>query len=63
MTEAEIQQLSGRLEVAKKLDLGFSQRSVSEETDVSIATVTRISKVLNGAVKGYRLVLDRINGK
>lgn len=60
MTEAEIRDFAGRLEVAKKLDAGYPQRSVSEKTGVSIATVTRVNKALTGKDKGYRLLIDRL---
>lgn len=60
MTEAEIRELAGRLEVAKNLDAGNSQRNVSEKTGVSIATVTRVNKALLGKEKGYKLLIDRL---
>lgn len=55
-----IKNLAGRLEVAKRLDNGESQRKVSADTGVSIAIVTRVNRFLKRGKGGYRLVLDRL---
>ena len=34
-----------------------------EQTGASSTTVSRVSKCLNGAAGGYRVVLDRLAGK
>lgn len=52
-TPGEIENLAGRLEVAKRLDNGESQRMVSAETGVSIATVTRVNRFLKQGKGGY----------
>ncbi len=41
MTEAEINEFSGRFAVAVELNAGKRQRQVSQETEVSIATVSK----------------------
>lgn len=61
MTESEIAELAGRWDVAKALDAGKSQREVSAETGVSIATVTRVNQWLKRGENGYRLVLNKMS--
>ena len=62
-TPREIEDLSQRLEVARLLDAGESYLSVQERTGASSTTVSRVSKCLNGAVGGYRVVLDELAGE
>lgn len=61
MTEAEINEFASRLEVAKLLDEGKTQRQVSKESGVSIATVTRANQWLNRGMNGYKLVIERLS--
>jgi TrpR-related protein YerC/YecD len=61
MTDAEIVEFSGRLAVASELYLGNSQRQVSANTGVSIATVTRVNKWLTRGKGGYKLVLEKMH--
>ena len=61
MTEPEINEFASRLEVASLLDEGKSQRQVSAESGVSIATVTRVNQWLSRGMNGYKLVLNRLN--
>ena len=56
----EIGELAQRLEVARLLDEGESYATVSRLTGASSTTVSRVSKCLNGADGGYRLLLDRM---
>lgn len=60
MTPQEIEAFADRWEVAQKLNEGKSQRIVSAETNVSIATVTRVNRFLNRGADGYKTVLSRI---
>ncbi len=60
MTESEIKELSGRWQVAKELNKGKSQRQVSKETNVSIATVTRVNHWLKKGMKGYKNILNKL---
>lgn len=62
-TPREIEDLSQRLEVAQLLDAGKPYLSVQGQTGASSTTVSRVSKCLNGAAGGYRVVLDRLAGK
>ncbi|WP_154027835.1 YerC/YecD family TrpR-related protein [Olsenella uli] len=59
-TPREIEDLSQRLEVARLLDAGEPYLAVQQRTGASSTTVSRVSKCLNGAVGGYRGVLDRM---
>lgn len=61
-TPREIEDLSQRLEVATMLAAGASYLDVSHATGASSTTVSRVSKCLNGAVGGYRMVLERLDG-
>ena len=56
-TPGEIENLAGRLEVARRLDNGESQRKVSDNTGISIATVTRVNRFLTRGKSGYAKVL------
>lgn len=60
LTEPEIDELAGRLAVARALSEGKSQRLVAKETGVSIATVTRVNQWLKRGLGGYELVIKRI---
>jgi TrpR-related protein YerC/YecD len=61
MTESEIEEFAGRLDVAMKLSEGKPQRKVSSETGVSIATVTRVNQWLTRGMDGYKTVISRLN--
>lgn len=61
MTESEILEFAGRLDVAIELSKGISQRDVSKKTGISIATVTRVNKWLKNGLDGYRLVISRLS--
>lgn len=61
MTEAEINEFAGRFAVAVELNEGKPQRQVSQETGVSIATVTRVNQWLQRGMNGYKTVLSRLN--
>ncbi len=59
----ELADLAQRLEVATMLNEGSSYLNVSSTTGASSTTVSRVSKCLNGEAGGYRLVLERLDGK
>lgn len=61
LTEPEIEEFSGRFAAAQALSTGKSQREVSKETNVSIATVTRVNQWLQRGMNGYKTVIDRLN--
>lgn len=47
LTESEISDLSKRWQILKMLDLGFSQRQIAKELNVSLCKITRGAKILN----------------
>lgn len=57
-TPAELQSLSDRLEVAERILNGESYRSISETTQCSTATITRVGRTLKYGQGGYQRVLD-----
>ncbi len=59
-TISEVQSLSQRLKVAQLLDRRETYAAIEEQTGASTATISRISKCLQGKAGGYRLVLDKL---
>ncbi|HEX4078493.1 MAG TPA: YerC/YecD family TrpR-related protein [Rhizomicrobium sp.] len=60
-TPAEIEALRQRWAIAQLLDNDLPQRKAAEQSDASIATVTRVARFLQHEQnRGYRLVLDRL---
>jgi len=62
-TITEIKALAQRLEVAKMLRNGITYSEISEKTGASTATISRVNRYLNYGADGYKLVLDRLEGK
>jgi len=63
-TIKELEDMSGRLDVARLLREGKSYQEVSKLTGASTATISRVNKCLNYGAGGYSLVLkeDEANG-
>ncbi len=59
-TVRELQEMAGRLEVARLLATGEHYTAIQETTGASATTISRVSKSLNYGAEGYRLVLDRL---
>lgn len=62
-TPAEIEAMVDRWRVAQLLEKGYSYREISELTEVSVTTIGRVARYLEMGAGGYRLVLDRLQGK
>lgn len=62
LTEPEIIEFGSRFKVARELNSGKSQRKVSVDTGVSIATVTRVNQWLKRGMGGYKLIIARLKG-
>lgn len=64
-TPGELRAFAERWQVAQLLDEGkLTYREIAEQTGASTATVVRIARFLNDMPhQGYRLVLDRLNGR
>ena len=62
-TIKELQAMTQRLQVAKQLADGRNYNEVCKDTGVSSATICRVNKCLNYGDGGYRMVLQRLEGK
>lgn len=62
-TVKELLDIAQRFEVATLLEQGKSYISISNETGASTATISRVNKCLAYGNDGYKLVLERLNGK
>ena len=59
-TIKEILEMSQRLSVAKLLSKGMSYAQISQQTGVSTATISRISKCIEYGNGGYKTVIKRL---
>ncbi len=59
-TRRELEELSHRWSVVRKLAAGLPYRQIHEETGVSTATITRINQWLQHGAGGYRMMLERV---
>lgn len=59
-TIKEILEMSQRLSVAKLLSKGMSYAQISQQTGVSTATISRISKCIEYGNGGYKTVIERL---
>ena len=59
-TIKEISDMAQRLKVAKLLRAKTSYAQINQETGISTATISRVSRCLDYGAGGYGLVLDRL---
>lgn len=59
-TVKELQDLGQRLDVAVLLNQGVNYTAISQQVNVSTATISRVSKCLNYGSGGYRQALERM---
>ena len=59
-TVKELQDMAQRLDTAILLHQGCSYQSISQQVDVSSATVGRVSKCLNYGTGGYRNAIAKL---
>ena len=59
-TVKELSDMSQRLQVAQLLSQGLSYQRITEQVDVSTATIGRVSKCLNYGTGGYRSILKKL---
>ena len=59
-TVREIIEIAQRLKVAKLLRSKTSYSAINQETGVSSATISRVSRCLDYGTGGYQLVLERL---
>ncbi len=62
-TIKEIIEISQRLKVAKLLRAGVNYATISKDSGVSTATISRVSKCLEYGNGGYNIVLERLSEK
>jgi TrpR-related protein YerC/YecD len=58
-TRHELEEMSSRWEVVRRLGEGHSYRQIHDLTGVSTATITRIAQWLRHGTGGYREALER----
>ena len=61
-TVKEITDMAQRLRVARMLRAKTSYAAINQETGVSTATISRVSRCLDYGPGGYDLVLQRLDG-
>ena len=59
-TIKELSDMAQRLEVAILLSMGLSYQKITEQVDVSTATIGRVSKCLNYGTGGYNSTLKKL---
>lgn len=59
-TIKELNDMAQRLEVAILLSKGLSYQKITEQVDVSTATIGRVSKCLNYGTGGYQTMLKKL---
>jgi TrpR-related protein YerC/YecD len=59
-TIKELSDMAQRLEVATLLAQGMSYQKITEQVDVSTATIGRVSRCLNYGPGGYRTTLKKL---
>ena len=60
LTPNEIESIAERWQIMKELDSGMVQREVSAKLSVSIAKVTRGSRILKYGEGGFRTIMKRM---
>ena len=60
-TIKEMQDMAQRLDVAFLLTEGMNYQKISQQVNVSTATISRVSKCLNYGSGGYRDAIEQIN--
>ena len=61
LTKQEIIEFAKRWQAARMLSKNIPYTQVEKETGLSSTTVARVSKWLNRGMKGYKLILKRLN--
>ena len=62
-TIGELIAMTQRFQVAEELYGGSTFSNISDKIGVSSTTITRVNKCLHYGADGYRIVLDRLNGR
>lgn len=59
-TISELQAMTQRFEVARRLKKGETFHVIAEETGASTATISRVNRCLQYGAEGYTLLLSRL---
>ena len=59
-TPAELQAMKDRWAVVLLLEAGMTYRQINAETGVSVTTIGRVARCLNGPDGGYRAALEQL---
>ena len=59
-TIKEVQDMAQRLEAARLLSEGMSYQKIAEQTEMSTATIGRVSRCLHYGSGGYQVALERL---
>ncbi len=62
-TIKELQDMAQRMDVAVLLDEGMNYQKISQQVNVSTATISRVSKCLNYGSGGYRVAIEKLKKK
>ncbi len=60
LTPRELQAVSERWEIVKRLDAGMTQRAIRDDIGSSVTTVSRGNRQLRYGYGGFRAMLDRL---
>lgn len=63
LTRKEMDDLSQRLMVAMMLKNGSTYSDITTVTGASSATIGRVNRAFTYGSDGYKLIIDRLNGK
>ena len=61
-TIKEIKDMAQRLDTAILLSQGYSYQKITEQVEISTATIGRVSRALNYGTGGYRAAIEKLNG-
>ena len=60
LTEKEVKEAANRWKAAKMLHFGVGYRKIERVTGMSSATISRIRKILEAGLGGYRLMISKL---
>lgn len=60
LTPHELEELTLRLDIARRLNAGETYEVIQQQTGASSTTVSRVRRCLTRGAGGYRLVFDRL---
>lgn len=61
-TPAELEAIADRWRVVPLLKSGLSYREIHDRTGVSVTTIGRVARYIDGGNGGYQLAFERLHG-